>query len=391
MIDAFKNTQLVSLTDAIEMKNNHSLRDWRQIASLALIVLVGENVTRQSAMAQSVTKDAMLRDIVRNVIVPDHQELAVKCHALTVAVEQLVKAPTPESLEKTRQAWIAALLGARQIQWLQTGPIADREYLSTFYFGKVLPVRIEDVLNSSRVIDDSYLDELGATTKGMFTLEYLVFDERSESSAKASTNAVADTKRLFGTNVQRRCQFLLALANDVRRKAANVSVDWASTNRQDAAAKFAAGGQETLNGLVNQMAKVLENVAENHLHLALQLPAPVMRQLDRIEGGRSRTSLPQLIAIVRGTHKVYRGGEGKGIDDYLRELNRSLESRVEQQFQKALSALQAIDAPLEEAVTERKESVQLAYQTVRDLEILFKVDLASALGVTITFNSNDGD
>ena len=32
-----------------------------------------------------------------------------------------------------------------------------------------------------------------------------------------------------------------------------------------------------------------------------------------------------------------------------------------------------------------------AYEAARDLEILFKVDLASALGVTITFNSNDGD
>jgi predicted lipoprotein len=43
------------------------------------------------------------------------------------------------------------------------------------------------------------------------------------------------------------------------------------------------------------------------------------------------------------------------------------------------------------AVTDRRESVQRAYAAVHDLEVLFKVDVASALGVTITFTSGDGD
>jgi len=373
------------------MKNHPAFRPWRLLASLAMMLLVGEVVLRPSALAQSVAKDAMLRDIVRNVIAPGYQELAAKCQALIATVEQLAKAPASESLEKTRQAWLAALLAARQVQWLQSGPIADREYLATFYYAKVLPIRIADVLNSSRGLDDAYLDELGAATKGLFTLEYLLFQPRTESPAKDSKTSASDPKDFFGTNVLRRCQFLLALANDVRRKADKVSGDWAGTNRQDVAAKFTAGGQETLNRLVNELAALLERVAENHLNFALQLPAPLPRQLDRIEGARSHTSLPQLAAMLRGAHEAYRGGEGTGIDDYLRKLNRALESRVEDQFQKASSALQAIDAPLEVALTDRKESVQRAYQAVRDLEILFKADLAGALGVTITFTSDDGD
>jgi predicted lipoprotein len=98
-----------------------------------------------------------------------------------------------------------------------------------------------------------------------------------------------------------------------------------------------------------------------------------------------------LEAMLQGLQRAYLGGEGAGLDDYLRNLNPALETRVTQQFQKAVTALRSIDAPLEVAVTNGRASVEAAHKAVHDLEILFKVDVASALGVTITFNSNDGD
>ena len=124
------------------MRNHHSFRNWRLAAGLALVVFAGETVFAQSATAPSVTKDALLRNMARDVIASGYQELAVKCHALTDSVGVFVKAPNLESLEKARQAWVAALLASRQIQWLQTGPIADHESLSSFYYAKVLAVQI---------------------------------------------------------------------------------------------------------------------------------------------------------------------------------------------------------------------------------------------------------
>jgi predicted lipoprotein len=105
----------------------------------------------RSGAAEPVSKNAMLEGIVQNVVVRGYRELALKCRALTIAAEELGKTPTAESLGKTRQAWLAAQQSAREMQWLQTGPIADLEYLSTFYYSKLLTNRIEDVLRSSRV------------------------------------------------------------------------------------------------------------------------------------------------------------------------------------------------------------------------------------------------
>ena len=75
----------------------------------------------------------------------------------------------------------------------------------------------------------------------------------------------------------------------------------------------------------------------------------------------------------------------------MNQLNPSLARRIEAQFTVTLSALDALAAPLEDAVVKDRAALQSAYDKARALEILFKVDLASTLGVTITFGTNDGD
>jgi predicted lipoprotein len=110
------------------MKNKFFFRG-TLLTTLAFAVLVCGQI---STVAQTITKEALLGKIVSTVIVPGYQELEAKCVALTNTLEEFVKAPTAESLEKTRGAWLAAMLASRQIQWLQAGPIADREYLATF-------------------------------------------------------------------------------------------------------------------------------------------------------------------------------------------------------------------------------------------------------------------
>ena len=57
----------------------------------------------------------------------------------------------------------------------------------------------------------------------------------------------------------------------------------------------------------------------------------------------------------------------------------------------AFASAQALGGPLEEAVVEKRPLLEKAYEQVRALEILFKVDVVSALGVTLTFSSGDGD
>jgi hypothetical protein len=102
--------------------------------------------------------------------------------------------------------------------------------------------------------------------------------------------------------------------------------------------------------------------------------------------GRWRQASPH-----RRRCRLRSGGDGIGLDDYLVRMKSPAAHRVDAQFQKAIDAVQAINAPLEEAIGARERVVKQAHDECRALEILLKVEAASTLGVTLTFKSTDGD
>jgi len=291
-------------------------------------------------------------------------------------------------LNRTRQAWVATLLAASQARCFQAGPLKDRDYIPTFFYWQALPQRIEEVLISPRAIDSSLLDELGATTKGLFALEYLLFGQKN-AKPDATGKVPLPLELLAGS--KRRGEFMLLLSHDVEAKAAQLAEDWMVPGTQGASAKFMAGGQESVNLLVNQLAMALEEATEHRLRFVLGLPHPISRQMARIEGSSSGTSQRSLLATFEGMRKFCLGAESLGLADALQPVNPLLEKKLRAQFEAVISALNAINAPLEQAVSDNHAALQAALEKARALEILFKVDLTSALGVTLTFSSTDGD
>ena len=322
-----------------------------------------------------VDKEEVLRRIAENVLRPGYIQLRERCLTLEQSALELTAARTPEIWRKTQTNWIAAMLAARRVQCYQAGPIVDRDAVSTFFSWRLLPARLEAAIALTRPIDAAWIDEMGIGTKGLFACEYLLFEP----------------DLLGRTNALRRLQYLSALTEDIAKKARRLAADWADTGPGSSTVRFASGRQETLNSVLNQIAMSLEHVAEEHLNFSMHLPAPITRQLDRIENARSGTSLQAWSARLEGLRDLYLGSGGIGIEGYLRQLNAPVAVRVGRQFENAITALESVGGRFEEAVTKRRDAVERAYQAVRELEILCKLDLASALGVTITFSSNDGD
>ncbi len=327
------------------------------------------------------TKDAMLRDIAHKVISSGYEELDLKCRDLTNAIGKLVETPGRTTREAAQQAWGAAAQCAGRMQCFQKGPILDRDYVSTFYYWQVLPLRLEAVIQSQQLISQSFFDEMGATTKGIFALEFLLFETMPNAAALEAT----------GKDGERRRVFVQALVMDVQMKAGELATDWKSAGQDSPTAKFVNNGQESVNVLVNQLAQLTELVGERQLNFVLLLPSPISMQLDRIEGSRSGRSLTGILAKLEGARKLYRGADGLGLDDAVGQVNASLAKRLDEQFDAAIASVRSIAAPLEQAVGHNRSSVQKAYEEMHALEVLLKVDLASALGVTLTFSSADGD
>jgi uncharacterized protein len=369
----------------IYMKNKPAVNRWLWRAGLSLLLLVSP----ASAGAAPPSRETVLRDLAHDVIAAGYQSLAAKCRDLTNAVGQLVADTNQVSLAAAQKAWLAAADAANRMRCFQAGPVADSDAAATFYYWQVLPDNIEAVVNdSSNAIDQSLLDNAGATTKGLSAAEYLLFDRRGGQPTESAPSAKA--LDLLSASPRRR-GYLLAVARDLETKAGQVAKDWTAPGAQGAAAKFAAGGQASINLLVNQLAHAIEDVGQNHLNFVLMLPNPISHQLFRIERSRSGSSLEGTIAYLEGIQTMYRGAGGYGLAEVVKEINAPLAKRIDNQFGVAIAATKAIGEPLKQAAVDNRAAVQKAYDQVHALEILFKVDLASALGVTITFISNDGD
>jgi predicted lipoprotein len=248
---------------------------------------------------------------------------------------------------------------------------------------------MQGLLNSSNVINQSFLEEQGSVVKGLFAVEYLLFESGGQTNGVAKSPLILEG--LAGPSAEKYRQFLPTLTQELAAKAALVANDWAAPGSSGAGEKFAAGGQQSVNLAVNQLAAAIENAAERHLRFVLVLPNPISRQLYRVERSRSGSSLEGLLASVEGAQKFFSGNGGLGLKDAVRQVNPELEKRLAQQFEASISAIRAVNAPLEQAAVNNRAAIENAYEKTRALEILLKVDMVSALGVTLTFSSNDGD
>jgi predicted lipoprotein len=354
---------------------------------VAVFLLDSPGAWAEGSPLLRVTREAVLRDTVGKVIAPASRELLAKSRDLTNALGGLGFSSSADALTKARQAWMATMLAARVVQGYEAGPLTDRDAAAAFSFSQILPGRITGVLNSTRPLTATHVEELGSPAKGLFALEYLLFGPRTTETGAAKAASPADM--LASPQGSRLVAYLKLLAHDLEARAAHVAGDWSAAD--GAAKQFIAGGQESINTLVNQLAMHLEVAAENRLGFVLRLPEPIARQYQRVECSASGSSQQSVRALISGIERYYRGGDGAGLDDLVNQLNPALARRIEAQFAATLFAVDLLAAPLEDVVVKDRAALQDAYDKARALEILFKVDLASTLGVTITFSSNDGD
>ena len=331
---------------------------------LAILLLI----TSVAATAQTV-KELMLRTVVEKAVAPGYATLAESCKALSLATTDLHADPGAATLEKVRQRWLAAAMAAQEMECFRSGPIADGSDAAAFYFVGVRPSSIEqaiDVTTNGREVA-----ELGATVKGLFAIEYLIFP-------KGGSNVATDGE---GENRRR---YLALISTELAVQAERIAQGWRKPYAPSAQA-FLNGGQDSLNKLVNQLAAASETVTSTRL-VALEGGKPRAGH-EKIPGTASGRHHFLMLASYRGLAGIHRGG----LLEYTRRLNPALADTLDQRLASTVASLAVIDRQLEFAKPEEARLIADVYQNCNELNVLLKVDLPGTLGVTLTSFGSDGD
>ena len=340
-------------------------------------------------------RQALLENITNQIAIPAHEAFVVRAEELATAVATFTTDPTPETLLLAQDAWRAATVARTSLLTFRIGLVDDSLLHNRLDNRPARTTFIEEAVAGTVSIDDAYIESIGSSSIGLGAMEYLLFDPEGGSEAVLARYTTAE-------NAERRRDYLLAVAQNLPVKATALLQVWTPDGQNYAQAFIQAdmdGGelQGSLNMLVNQMIADLEEIITTRLGKPTGNTANGQARPDLVESPFAFWSLPRIKATLGTMHAIYTGSDGVGFDDYLDFLGAQtadgtpLSQAIEAQFITTLTAFAAIEGTLHTAVTDHPDQVNAAYEEVRTLLVLLKVDMANHLGVTLTFNDNDGD
>ena len=360
------------------------------------VLVVAMATLLTSCFHQPFDNQAMLESLGSEVIIPSYASFAQETAALVSMATAFCDAPTTSSLKNLQSQWKRARVAWKQMDVIEFGPYVDQPWR----LGPKIdswPVRedtVEDNLASEEPLSLERVRTLGASSRGLPVMEYLIFDAGGVDAALA---------KFADANGAQRCNYTTALAEDLDANAQAMVQAWSHDGDDYLGALVASGEagtpfmsvREASNEIVNRMIFLAENVMQLKLGQPLGLESGGEPEPGQVESRYSDHSLEDILANLDGLENLYRGrfGEhrGIGVQRWVRWYNPDVDRRVVASMLKARWAVEDIPEPLSRAVVEHGDAVQAAYDQVRELRNTLGVDMINALAGSVSFNDTDGD
>ena len=338
-------------------------------------------------------RSEMLANMGNNIIIPAYTAFQGAVDALDVAGQAFESAPSLESLATLQEALKEARLAWQDVSLFQFGPaetFALRGSLNTY------PANTDQV--DANMASGSYvLGTLGNIAAGgfpalgyllhgaEFSQEELVTLFTTDASAASRMKYVVDNLEFIKTNVD-------LVANQWMPAGGNYIETFLSEDN---------GGVDvgsSLGQLVNAMVLHYERFIRDG---KVGIPAgvrssgvPRPKTTEAYYGGYSVElavqSVEALGRLYEGTS--FAGEEGVGLNENLEFLEASsLADDITSTVENVVSSLEGLSDPLAKQIDSDVDEVVTAFTGMQQLVVLLKADMTSFLGVTITFQDNDGD
>jgi uncharacterized protein len=350
----------------------------RVIAAL-LAATALQAVALGSACRRGPTRAQVLGAMVEHTILPGYRARVAAFAELRAAVERLAEQPAPDRLAAARDSWRRSLAALKRTYGFRSGPTGELDLHYRLAYFPVRPASIEALLAGDKPLPAA-LAESGVAVKGLFALEYLLFDPAGGDGAVLAAL----------TGSPRRRQWLVLAARELEARAAEL----VRASAQALPAQVAReGGQPLLGRLANEMLETVESVVVGKLDHVTTLARSGALGRGRLEGERSGSAGLIADAMLEGVDRLYRGpgDPAPGLRVLVQAAAPAVDARVLSALAGARTALSALDLPLERAAREAPDRLARARVACHALEVAMKADMMNALAVTLTFRSIDGD
>ncbi len=366
---------------------------------LVLILLAGifacskkEAAEKDNNTGASADRKAVLIQLADEIIIPSYANFKLKLDVMVAKTDAFGDAPTTASLQQLRTAWVDAYKEWQKVEILDFGPAemyAIRGYMNIY------PANVTKI-TANIAAGNANLDlPANYTASGFPGLDYLI-----NGAGTNDTEIVAFYTS--PTDGAKRIAYLKNIAAKMSAMFGFVSAEWNGAYRATFVNKTTIDASSPFSALVNGYIRSYESAVRSGkfgIPSGTMLNGTVSPQnveayyKKDISLTLAKTAHQAAVDFFNGK-SVKSGTEGPSLKTYLNSLPSSatLAASINTQFAATIQKLNAINTEnLGSVVQNNNQQMIDVYNEMQKSVRLLKVDMTSAMSVTITYTDNDGD
>ncbi|NQZ77440.1 MAG: imelysin family protein [Ekhidna sp.] len=354
------------------------------LVTVAFMIACGED---DDSVEEEVGFDRaeMLTSLADGLIIPNFQALQRSANDLSEAVASFNANSSVDNLTILRESWLIAVEDFQHCSAFGFGPanFFGRSFASLI---GVFPVN-ESAVESNIIDPDFNLAASFATdVRGLYTIEYLIYG-----------TGEADEKIAPSFDEERKA-YLSLISNEIRDRVDEIVDAWTTSYRADFIASTGTSAGSSTSLLYNEFVKDYENLKNFKVELPAGLTAgqqgadPTL--VEAFYSGISKELIEEhfqsSVNLWSGTSRT--GDELIGFEEYLDSVvgGPELVTTTKDAIGELEAALQNLPEGELANIIDRSE-IQELRDKLQGNTANFKSSMSSLLGISITFNSGDGD
>ncbi|WMX13982.1 imelysin family protein [Aureispira sp. CCB-E] len=331
-------------------------------------------------------KKSMLTGIINDYVLPSYQELQVDNQALEAACISFGNTRTMAQLEIMQNAWKKSMQSWSRVEMLVFGPGRTNYRYTQLDNTPIKSISIENSISDTTIIDSIYIAGRSSYTKGLASIEYLLFDENNDQVALLG---------LYQTDINkdRRFAYLLNCIKNTNALIRTIESEWRNAYGKTLSEGTGNTSQEGIASFSNAVVHMSQTLAAKKLAKPLgKESADQLVHPEYLESPYAHFSWDIILYNLQGIQQMF-GTTERGLGSYLTYLinDETPTNRIVEQAKKVEILIKARQLTMLDDLTGDTAAVEEIYQEMRALYTDISNNISTYFSITILANPDDGD
>jgi predicted lipoprotein len=378
------------------------LADWYKKFLFSLLMLLlsacgGSDNDEPSPVDEGKDREAILIHWADNIVKPSYADFEEKLNALAVKAESFIDAPTTPSLIEFRSAWIDAYLEWQKVELFEFGP-ADKYTLRNFF--NIYPADVTGINANMNDAAANLALPASYARQGFPALDYLL-------NGVAADDAAILAYYTTDPDAAKRIAYVDKIVSRMKTLLSNVVSEWNGAYRDTFVSSTGLDIGSSMGAVVNAYVLYYERfirsgkigIPAGAIGTTVGTPFP-----EKVEAFYKRDLSLDLAKIAHQSvidffnGKSANGTSGPCFKSYLDALDAKdsnsgtlLSTIINNQFAAINELLNQLSDNLYEQIQSNNQAMVNVYTHMQTNVRYLKVDMSSAMSITIVYTDNDGD